>query len=117
MRYERLDIEQDPVAQGFESHGFDVIVASQVLHATADVRQTLNHVRQLLAPSGWMIVAEFVRPQRLLDMIFGLLEGWWRFSDTRCGPTIRYSDWARWQSLLAEEGFENAARSYRAAMS
>ena len=37
-----LDIERDPLEQGFDAHSFDVIIASDVLHATSDLRRTLD---------------------------------------------------------------------------
>src|SRR5690606_817174 len=35
INYALLDIEQDPAEQGFPSHGFDLIIAANVLHATS----------------------------------------------------------------------------------
>ena len=40
------------MAQGFESHGYDLVIASNVLHATRYLEETLGHCRELLAPSG-----------------------------------------------------------------
>ena len=34
VRYQLLDIERDPLEQGFGLHQFDVILAANVLHAT-----------------------------------------------------------------------------------
>ncbi|ORX81340.1 ketoacyl-synt-domain-containing protein, partial [Basidiobolus meristosporus CBS 931.73] len=48
MSYRVLDIEKDPSMQGFEVASYDLIVASNVLHATADLELTLKHVRKLL---------------------------------------------------------------------
>ena len=50
VRYEVLNIEEDPRGQGFSPNQFDLILAANVLHATKDLRQTLQHVRQLLVP-------------------------------------------------------------------
>jgi predicted TPR repeat methyltransferase len=53
-----LNIENDPAAQGFAGRReFDLIVAANVIHATADLRQTLGHVQQLLAPGGLLLHA------------------------------------------------------------
>ena len=52
IEYRVLDIEKDPVEQGFESHGYDLVIASNVLHATRYLEETLGHCRELLAPSG-----------------------------------------------------------------
>jgi acyl transferase domain-containing protein/NADPH:quinone reductase-like Zn-dependent oxidoreductase/SAM-dependent methyltransferase/NADP-dependent 3-hydroxy acid dehydrogenase YdfG len=109
VEYRRLDIEQSPVAQGFEAHSFDVVVAFQVLHATADLRQTIDHIRELLAPSGWLLFVESVRPQRIIDLIFGQLEGWWRFRDAPLRAGHPLLNFAGWGTLLQEAGFGSVA--------
>ena len=76
-----LDFERDPVGQGFEAHGYDVVVAANVLHATRDLGEALTHCRTLLAPSGTLVALEGLRRQGWLDLTFGLLEGWWRYAD------------------------------------
>ena len=76
-----LDLERDPLGQGYEAHGYDVVVAANVLHATRDLGEALSHCRALLAPSGALVVLEGLRRQGWLDLTFGLLEGWWRYAD------------------------------------
>ena len=41
--YRVLDIEKDPVEQGFDRHGYDLVIASNVLHATRYLNETLAH--------------------------------------------------------------------------
>jgi acyl transferase domain-containing protein/NADPH:quinone reductase-like Zn-dependent oxidoreductase/acyl carrier protein len=109
VRYQLLDIEQEPLAQGFEAHQFDLILAANVIHATADVRQTLRNVRQLLAPQGLLLLLEMTKPERWADLTFGLTEGWWKFVDTDmrlAGPLIPQDGWLR---ALAAAGFAAAA--------
>lgn len=50
MRFNTLNIEQDPEVQGFECGTYDVVVASLVFHATADLKTTLINARKLLKP-------------------------------------------------------------------
>jgi ubiquinone/menaquinone biosynthesis C-methylase UbiE len=50
MNFARLNIEEDPLAQGFEEGIYDMIVASNVLHATRYIDDTLHHVKKLLKP-------------------------------------------------------------------
>ena len=105
IRYQQLDIEIDPAKQGFEKHSFDLILVSQVLHATTDLRQTLAHVRQLLAPGGLLLMVEAMRAPYWADTVFGLLESWWRFGDADLRPTHPLLPFAAWQRLLEETGF------------
>ena len=59
--YRVLDIERDPVEQGFPAHGYDLLIASNVLHATRYLEETLAHCMRLLAPSGQLVALENLR--------------------------------------------------------
>ncbi|HLF25325.1 MAG TPA: SDR family NAD(P)-dependent oxidoreductase [Anaerolineae bacterium] len=105
VRFETLDIEQDPAAQGFAAQRFDIIVAANVIHATADLRATLERVKQLLAPGGLLLLIEVNRPLRWIDLTFGLTEGWWKFSDADVRPEYPLLSRAAWLALLSSLGF------------
>ncbi|AOX00475.1 hypothetical protein BJP34_14335 [Moorena producens PAL-8-15-08-1] len=105
VHYQQLNIEKDPTAQGFESHQYDVIVAANVLHATTSLRQTLENVRQLLAPGGILVLLEVTTRQRWVDLFAGLLEGWWRFEDFDLRPNHPLLESYQWQQLLKENNF------------
>ena len=86
-------------SRGFEAHSFDLIIASDVLHATRNLHETLDHVKQLLGSSGTILVVEATRPWLDMTLTFGLLKGWWVFDDdVRQGaPCISQE---AWKSLL-----------------
>ena len=105
VRYQLLDIEQDPMIQGCGFHQFDLILAANVLHATKDLRQVLGHVQQLLARDGLLILLEGTKPQRWLDLTFGLTVGWWKFTDLDLRPNYSLLDREQWCGLLREVGF------------
>lgn len=105
IQYEILNIEQEPEAQGFAAHQYDVIVAANVLHATTDLRQSLKHVLQLLVPGGLLVLMEGTSRQRWLDLIFGLTEGWWKFCDRDLRPSYPLLSSYQWQELLHSSGF------------
>jgi malonyl CoA-acyl carrier protein transacylase len=109
VRYQVLDIEQDPESQGFDSHQFDIIIAANVLHASSNLRDTLQHVRKLLSPGGMVVLLEGVGRRRWIDLIFGLTEGWWKFADQDLRPDYPLLSASRWQELLKESGFKTAA--------
>ncbi|CAM2068738.1 SDR family NAD(P)-dependent oxidoreductase [Sulfidibacter corallicola] len=102
----RLDIEREPEDFGFEPASFDLVVAANVLHATADLEQSLARVRRLLAPGGMMLVLEGTAPVRWMDLTFGLTDGWWRFADARDRATGPMAPVATWETALARQGFE-----------
>ena len=105
IEYRVLDIEKDPVEQGFDSHGYDLLIASNVLHATRYLEETLTHCRSLLAPSGHLVALENLSGQDWLDMTFGQLDGWWRFSDD-CRPTYALAGPDVWRGSLDAAGFK-----------
>ena len=108
VEYRLLDIEQDPVAQGLAASSFDVVVASNVLHATADLGRTLANVRRLLALEGMLVLIEGKQTSGL-DLTFGLLKGWWHFKDSgsRSLPLLEWPDWSR---VLEKSGFTERER-------
>jgi acyl transferase domain-containing protein/NAD(P)-dependent dehydrogenase (short-subunit alcohol dehydrogenase family)/SAM-dependent methyltransferase len=108
MRFSLLDVERDPVSQGFQSGEYDVVIAANVLHATADLRRTVEHARNLLAPGGLLLLLEGVRPERWVDLTFGMTEGWWRFADTlRTDYPLISRD--AWRQTLREVGFDDVS--------
>ncbi|MYC30664.1 MAG: SDR family NAD(P)-dependent oxidoreductase [Chloroflexi bacterium] len=107
IEYRPLDIEKDPVSQGFNSHGYDLIIASNVLHATQYLSETLGHCRDLLAPSGQLVALENLRGLGWMDLTFGQLDGWWRFADSY-RPHHALATPAIWRQALTESGFEDA---------
>jgi acyl transferase domain-containing protein/NAD(P)-dependent dehydrogenase (short-subunit alcohol dehydrogenase family)/SAM-dependent methyltransferase/acyl carrier protein len=107
VEYHLLDVSQPPSEQGFAQGQFDVIVAANVLHATPNLRQTLAHVAQLLAPQGALILFEGTARQRAIDLTFGLTDGWWSFADTDLRPAHALLSAAQWVDLLAAQGFSS----------
>ena len=81
VRYQLFDVEKPPSEQGLAAHSFDLILASNVLHATVDLHQTLANVAWLLAPSGTLAMYEATRHPRWFDVTTGLISGWQRFQD------------------------------------
>ncbi|PWT90098.1 MAG: hypothetical protein C5B54_07785 [Acidobacteria bacterium] len=104
-----LDIEVNPEAQGFERSHYDIVLASNVLHATRSIYQTLAHVQQLLQPGGLLVLLEGAERRRWMDVIFGMIEGWWKFSDFELRPTYAFLPPENWQKVLRDTGFEKTA--------
>src|SRR5262249_46380761 len=81
------------------------IICANVLHATRDLRQSLGHVRRLLAPNGMLLLIEGTSPTKWIDVTFGFAQGWWRFADQRVKAGHPLIGQEAWRSLLAESGF------------
>lgn len=105
ITYKKLDISQDPVSQGFTHKDYDLIIASNVLHATPNMSVTMSNVRNLLKPKGKLLLLEGNRhPAPTLP--FALLPGWWyaedEYRDHEEGPLLTVGEWNR---LLSDIGF------------
>jgi SAM-dependent methyltransferase len=107
VRYSILDIERDPAEQGYPAGAFDVVVAANVLHATRDLRRTVDRARSLLAPGGLLVLSETTSHPHYFDITTGLIEGWQSFEDDlrADNPLIGAEGWC---ALLRERGFEAA---------
>lgn len=106
IEFRRLDIEKDPVTQGFHEEEYDMVIASNVLHATADIANTLGNVRKLLRPGGTLLLQEAVNPALLSGpLAFGTLPGWWLGNEESRGlwPIL---DESQWDSALRASGFD-----------
>jgi len=101
-----LDIEEDPLTQGFAPDKYDVILASNVIHATANLADTLRNLFLLLRPGGIIVFGELFQERPNLSLSFGFLDGWWRFTDFRNGgPLINQQQWI---DVLNSVGFIEA---------
>ena len=107
LRYKRLDIEQAPGAQGFAPRGYDVVLASDVFHATKDLGAVLENVKRA-QPGGLLAFVETTKPTEWVDLVFGLTEGWWRFEDVdRQKKGHPLLDPSEWRALLSQHGFSD----------
>lgn len=106
VEYQILDIERSPASQNLALHQYDVVIAANVIHATQNLQQSFQHIHQLLAPGGLLILLEGIRPLRWLDLIFGLTEGWWRFRDRDLRPNYPLLSADQWQQVMQATGFE-----------
>ena len=100
-----LDIEKNPQSQGFNAGEYDIVIAANVLHATSDLRTAVRHARSLLAPNGLLLVLEGVKPERWVDLTFGLTKGWWQFTDFDLRKEYPLIGRQAWHDLLGDLGF------------
>ena len=101
--YKKLNIEEDVFDQGFEAQSFDVIAASNVLHATKRMDVTLANCFKLLKPGGKLVVGELTYSQDCIGLAFGTLSGWWLSEDGRKGgPLMTQADW---HNRLQDSGY------------
>lgn len=106
LRFDFLDINSDPRQQGF-TDPYDVVIATNVLHATRQLATSLQHVKSLLCRGGRLVLNESVVTQPYSTLTFGLLPGWWHAIDVEerlpHSPLVSREGW---QVLLKDAGFE-----------
>ncbi|MBD2448700.1 acyltransferase domain-containing protein [Nostoc sp. FACHB-152] len=107
VEYRLLDIDKSPTEQGFEKYSFDVIIATNVLHATRNIDKTLHHVRSLLAPGGFLLVWEITQAKIDFDISWGLLLK--PLDDKRRSPGQPFIILDQWFEALREQDFVQVA--------
>ncbi|KKA28074.1 hypothetical protein TD95_004875 [Thielaviopsis punctulata] len=107
IHYKVLDISRDPAEQGFQLGSYDLIVASNVIHATPLLKQTLTNTRALLRDGGRFYLQEIVGSTNLFKFLVGAFSGWWlgEADDRAEAPTIPVE---RWHRELTAVGFSGA---------
>lgn len=104
MTFKVLDIEKDVSGQGCVEGGYDVVVAANVLHATRNLAETVQHTRSLLKPGGYLILMEATGDSLAATYTMGALPGWWLGVDDgrRFNPGVSVGEW---EGMLRSGGF------------
>lgn len=104
MIFRPLNAEKDIVEQGYIEKSYDLIIASNVLHATKTLSETMKNVRRLLKPGGYLLLLEVTSDIVRVKFMMSGLPGWWLGGDDgrRYGPTITRN---QWDILLKNTGF------------
>ncbi|KAE8364491.1 hypothetical protein BDV27DRAFT_157797 [Aspergillus caelatus] len=104
IRYDVLDISKDPIEQGFPEAHYDLVIASNILHATPKLTETLKHTKRLLKPDGRLLLQELCPASKWTNFIFGLFPGWWLGKDDG-RPSEPYISPTEWNCRLRAAGF------------
>ncbi|XWW94239.1 hypothetical protein V2A60_002182 [Cordyceps javanica] len=95
VKFEILDIERCPLEQGFEEASYDLIIASNVIHATHRIDSVLTNIKKLLKSGGKFMLMELTVPTPHYNLLFGVFKGWWSgYEEGRqLSPLIPPSEW------------------------
>lgn len=109
MVYQTFDVSADPASQGFELGAYDLILASNVMHAPGNTDQLLRNCSKLLKPGGRLVMLEITKTESLtpVQFAFGTLPSFWEClddvdSERPLGP-FRSLD--SWEKQLDASGF------------
>ena len=73
-----LNIKRDPIEQGFKEALYNLIIASNVIHATSQLSNILANMRRLFKPEGKFALIKIIYFTPLYIITFGLLSNWWK---------------------------------------
>ncbi|MFS0581059.1 amino acid adenylation domain-containing protein [Brevibacillus sp. 179-C9.3 HS] len=108
LEYGQLDMNAAPLAQGYEPHSFDVIVADNTLHRSRHIDKTMSYLKGLLAPGGLLFLVESTRNSRLLLTTVGFFEdGFSHLEDERKAHHLPLFSVEQWRAGLENQGFTN----------
>ncbi|KAI1086282.1 putative polyketide synthase [Rostrohypoxylon terebratum] len=100
MRFAVHDMEKSPSPSLVGTQ--HLVVASNAVHATRSLRHTTRCIHSMLRPDGFLCLIEMTRPMHWVDIVFGLFEGWWMYSD---GRKHVIADEKRWEADLQASGY------------
>ncbi|MBL7479524.1 SDR family NAD(P)-dependent oxidoreductase [Legionella bononiensis] len=84
---------------------FDIILATNVIHATSAIPQTARNLFQLLNEDGMLLLNEITSRQDFATLTFGLTDGWWLSQDEYRIPYSPLLDLSTWNKVLTQAGF------------
>lgn len=107
IKTEIFDVSKPLHQQSISLKNYDVVIATNVLHATPNIRETLRNTKATLKAGGILLLNEISNWSFYTHLTFGLLEGWWLHQDTNLripgNPGLESSTWSR---ILSEEGYD-----------
>ncbi|BCJ94413.1 hypothetical protein acsn021_19820 [Anaerocolumna cellulosilytica] len=105
VTYLPLDIEKEQNQPTVYLDSFDIVIAANVLHATASLPVTFQNVKQFMNKEAVLVMMETTRITGFADLVFGITDGWWKFQNTdfRKDSTLLSPD--QWRDTLNHLGF------------
>jgi SAM-dependent methyltransferase len=77
LKLKALDVNRDPLEQGFSPQSFDVVLVNNILHTANSLEETLANLRKLLVPGGVLALFGFSDLSPAYNLIFGMNENVW----------------------------------------
>ena len=109
VQYKTYDLDQGIIEQGFQPHSFDILVASNVLHDAKNIPHTIENLRNLLVPGGFLFLLEGTQNTPLQMVTVAYLEGFGHFQDLRLKDNLPLLSTGQWKSVIQQAGYEKFA--------
>jgi SAM-dependent methyltransferase len=113
LQWAPLDLDLPWNTQGITPGEFDLVYGVNVMHISKNLLFSLNEVRSALAPDGWLVIGECVRPydnQPIYpELMFQILDS---FTNVQTDPEIRpnpgFLTAEQWRRAFLRAGFKHA---------
>jgi len=111
LEWAALDLDLPWKSQGITSGDFDLVYAVNVMHISKDLLFSLNEARSVLAPDGWLVIGECMRPYdnqpMYPELIFQILDS---FTNVQIDPDYRpnpgFLTAEQWRRAFSRAGFK-----------
>ncbi|KAH6639121.1 hypothetical protein C7974DRAFT_449039 [Boeremia exigua] len=81
LQFQTWNMELAPPSALSATGLFDIIIGTNCVHATKDRTATLGRLKNLLHPTGYVILSEVTEIVDWYDITYGLLDSWWADKD------------------------------------
>jgi polyketide synthase PksM len=108
LTYNIFNVEAPIAGQDISAGVYDIAIATNVLHATKNIRQTIRNAKAVLQKNGLLLINEISSNPLSYHLTFGLLEGWWLYEDSALRiPGCPGLSPKTWKEILEREGFRS----------
>lgn len=101
-----FDITQSASIQEIATGKYDIVIGANVIHATANIAETLKNIKPILKNGGLLLINELSTLEMFTTLTFGLLSDWWNHEDKELrisgSPALTFNGW---KQVLSEVGF------------
>ncbi|KAK4168086.1 hypothetical protein QBC43DRAFT_310807 [Cladorrhinum sp. PSN259] len=99
--FKLLDMDKDPIRQGFAEGAYDLIIAA-TSYSTKLSQETLSNARKLLRPGGFLLLVSMTADYLPVRLVQSLLPGSWMERDNGEAQIVTVSEC---DAVLKESGF------------
>lgn len=108
LKYEIWNIENEEINKNIKEGSFNIVIASNVIHATHNIYNTVSNIKKVLINGGIIIFNEGRDKSSIMTLTFGLLDGWYGYNDDYIrikGSPLLCQD--NWEYILNSAGYIN----------
>ena len=104
MRFMTFDCDKPAPPELLQK--FHIVISTNCIHATSNLTTSTANILPTIREDGALCMVEFTRNLYWFDLVFGLLEGWWLFSD---GRKHALASEPFWKSSLYAAGYKHVS--------